>query len=165
MSTIDEQLAELNKKISDLIKKSNSNYKVDYALYVFCIVAGLILSACVTISGMLDKGSISAILGVLVLVLISFDSAMAPGEKAQFYKQIEAAGNDLQDEVGFTLNISQEKIDAAVKKLATIRDTAAQGVPHGKGMKTIAEMYKTLPESNVQPFAASTGGSPDIHPG
>lgn len=134
---------ELANEIEDFVEDHRRAYRVNYFLSVAVIVVGLLLSAGVTISGILDLGKVSAVLGVFIAVMIGLQGSLAIGEKADFNRMMIAEGRILVSRLKFEVD-NEREFRSVRRRFEILRRHAAASLPKGQGMETIKKMYEEM---------------------
>ena len=130
---------EINQFVGIYQKRHSGNFHLNWIL----IVIGLLLSAGVTIAGMLNQGLIAAVLGICIGFLISLQNAFPLGEKAEFYRLMVTEGQNLISMLNYEVDTTKEFEDSQ-RRFRKLRSHAATSLPKGRGMEAIKEMYKDL---------------------
>jgi hypothetical protein len=132
-------VSELNQFVETYQKRHRGNFHLNWIL----ILTGLLLSAGVTISGMLNQGMIAALLGICIGFLFGVQNAFPLGEKAEFYRLMVTEGQNLISILDYEVDTSKEFEDCQ-KRFRKLRSHAAMSLPKGRGMDAVKEMYKDI---------------------
>ena len=130
-------------EIQNFITLQRRAYRVNYTLNIMIILLGLLLSAGVTISGILNQGQISAVLGVFIALLFGLNSSLAIGERADFNRVMFAEADNLVSRLRFQVGGARE-FQSALSRFLVLRRHAATSVPRGQGLETVRRMYQEM---------------------
>ncbi len=130
-------MGEINQFVETYQKRHSGNFHLNWIL----IVIGLLLSAGVTVAGMLNQGLIAAVLGICIGFLLGLQNAFPLGEKAEFYRLMIVEGQNLISVLNYEVDTLKEFEDSQ-KRFRKLRSHAAASLPKGRGMEAVKEMYK-----------------------
>lgn len=130
---------DIEKFLVPLRKRHLSTFRGSAAL----IVIGLVLSAAVTIAGILDEGLLAAILGVTIGFVIGVQNAFPIGDKAEFYRLLIVEGENLIGDLKYEVKTEKEFLSVN-NRFQKLRKHSAEDLPRGQGMQAVKNLYQDL---------------------
>ncbi len=140
---LEQKKQKLTGEIHDFVTIYQNRHRGNFHLNWILIVVSLLLSAGVTIFGMLNQGMVAAVLGVCIGFLIGMQNAFPLGEKAEFYRLMVVEGQNLISMLDYEVNTDKD-FASIEKQFRKLRSHAASDLPKGKGMDAIKEIYQDL---------------------
>ncbi len=138
-----EKMRKLREEIEQFHALFQLRHRQNYHLNWVLILVGLLLSAGVTIAGMLNYGVIAAIMGVGIGLLIGIQNAFPFSEKADFYRLVMSESWNLKTTLEYKVETNRQ-FTIVLNKFMKLRDHAAASLPKGQGMDAVRKMYEDL---------------------
>ena len=147
ITQLEQKKQKLTGEIREFVVTYQKRHRGNFHLNWILIVVGLLLSAGVTIFGMLNQGVVAAVLGVCIGLLIGMQNAFPLGEKAEFYRLMVVEGQNLISILDYEVNTDKD-FASIEKQFRKLRSHAASDLPKGKGMDAVKEMYQDLSKAD-----------------
>jgi hypothetical protein len=146
--SIDAQLVtNLIKDVQSLVTLFGDRHVSAFYASNALIGVAILSSVGVVIAGMYDAAKVAALLGLLVTTIISADTIWAPGEKAQFWREVEAEARNLSVDLR-DVGTDSDKYAKAVAVFKVLNSQAAKNIPRGGGMEALKKFYTDLQSRN-----------------
>lgn len=126
---------DIDKYIAEINGRNNRHRYGNTAL----ILASIVLSAAITISGIFDLGIVAAILGVVLTALLAAQQAFPLGELGFFYRTSLGDLAVLEDNLMYLAN-TEKDVEKIVRQFGVIKKHVAQNVPRGRALEAIQNM-------------------------
>jgi hypothetical protein len=142
-STFDTDKGKLREEIDELRKTYYLRHKGNYRTSWLLILFGIIGSISVSGFALLGYAKLAGVMGLLVALCISLQTAFALGERAQFQRIIYTEAENLITR----LNIRAHDADGLSKvseELELLRKSAAENIPRGEGMGAVQKLTSEL---------------------
>jgi hypothetical protein len=167
MDTFDDryiELSSLTEQVSELIRMNERRATTSSRLNSNLMVLGVILSAMISIVGILGAGHnlwfgsteldgniISAILGVVVAAIITIQNTFRLAERSKFQRQIASDARKLLTELVYSVD-NDDKLRDAVREYQRLSDRSVKDAPPDR------EAQGSLASGLVQPDPARRNG-------
>jgi hypothetical protein len=153
------ELSSLTEQVSELIKTNERNAESSSRLNGNLLVLGVILSAMISIVGILGAGHnlrigateldgniISAILGVVVAAIITIQNTFRLAERAKFQRQIASDARKLLTELVYSVD-TDDKLRDAVREYQRLSDRSVKDAPTEPGFQAVSTSGQGQSES------------------
>ncbi|RYE00249.1 MAG: hypothetical protein EOP50_03840 [Sphingobacteriales bacterium] len=140
MSVDPAAIAQLSKDTQTLIDLFNSRHVVDYWWANALLGLALLASVGVILAGLyFENAKAAALLGLVSGMLITADTIWAPGEKAQFWRELGAEAVNLNLDLR-TIGSDKERYEKASAAYKVLNSNSAMKIPRGGGMAAVRQM-------------------------
>lgn len=156
------ELASLTEQVSEMIKVNEKLAASDARKNSALLLLGVILSALISIVGILGAADlltiggrslngnvVSAILGVVVAAIITTQNTFRLAERSRFQRQVASDGRKLFTELVFSVDNNQ-KFQAVLKEYQHLSDRSARDFPTARELEAPAESGQSQRESSAQ---------------
>ena len=137
------QLAQLVKDTEDLVVLFGERHRTDYYAANALIGAALTASVGVVFAGLYEKAKLAAVLGLVSGVLISADAIWVPGDKAQFWRVMEAETVNLRVDLR-AVGTDSDRYEKAVAAYKLLKTASAEKIPRGGEMAAVRQLATDL---------------------
>jgi len=132
-----EQIEEIEKKIrtalDENIEKWEKIGKRHRYTYNILVVTSILLSLAITISGVIDQGNLTVVLGAILAGILSFQQVFPFREMSYFYRVGVAEAKILELNLDTRTDTIKE-VEALEKRVETLIYKMAQDIPRGQAL-------------------------------
>ncbi len=110
-------------------------------------IISIFISLAVTIAGFFNYSIVAALFGALSVAVLTLQNQFAETEKAGFYREVVAEGQNLMTNLKFTVKTEEDFVNT-VQTFDKLRMHGATEVPKGQAMTLVNNMSKDLANRN-----------------
>jgi hypothetical protein len=145
------ELSSLTEQVADLVRRTEQQATSDARKNSSLLLLGVVLSALISIVGVLGSADllnwpvrlngnvISAILGVVVAAIISIQNTFRLPEKAEFQKRVASDGRSLFVDLVFNVD-TEEKLTEIVQSYQRLSDRSLRDLPSVKDLDALGSL-------------------------
>lgn len=137
------QLAQLVTETETLVALFDKRHGDDYYAANGLLGVALAASIGVVLAGLYEKAKWAAVLGLISGLLFTADAIWAPGEKAQFWREMHAEATNLRLDLR-SVGTNADKYEKAASAYKILNTTAATKIPRGGGMAAVRQVTTDL---------------------
>ncbi len=140
-----KMIEEAKNEIASFGAQIRQRHGTNWAASSGLVASGILLSIGVTAAGFFGPGWLAGALGLIVTLFIALQNAFFFSEKAEFQRVVFTEAENLLSLLKFRVR-SPAQFDSVIDAFMTLKKSGATGLPHGKGMQVVKEMYGSAPQ-------------------